>query len=1065
MNNDLTFFTNDENDSLLERFKITLKDTRYFDILVGYFRTTGFFRLYKSFEDIEKIRVLVGLNVDRGTYDIIESSRLQTSFNFNSYKQIKDNLSQKFISEMDNSDDTFDIEEGIKKFIDYLKSGKIEMRAYKHGNLHAKVYIERFSEDDRDYGNVITGSSNFSESGLVANREFNVQLKNSVDVKYALDKFEELWSEGVDISEAYIDTVEKKTWLNQKINPYELYLKFLYEYFKEDLEFEDDFDFFLPEGFLELKYQRQAVKAAKKILETFNGVFISDVVGLGKTYVSALLAQQLKGRKLIISPPALIDYWEDTFRDFGIRSYKVESLGRLEHIIHEYGADYFDYIFVDEAHKFRNEETQRYELLHQICFGKKVILVTATPLNNKIEDIFSQLKLFQIPKKSDIPGVPNLKAFFNKLSKKLAEYNRSDPEYSNVAKQVYETARDKVLRYVMIRRTRSEISKYYQKDLEKQGLSFPNLADPQRIIYKFDKRTDDAFNDTINLLKGFEYSRYTPLLYLKESLSEFEQQSQRNVGGFMKVLLVKRLESSFHAFKKTLLRFINSYNKFIEMYKDGVVYISNEINVYELLDQDNEEKLLNYVEEGRVQRYEASAFKDELIDLLYDDLDILERINNIWQNINFDPKFEHFIYELKNNDLLVDKRLIVFTESTETGEYLYNNLNKEFPEQVMFFSSNGGKYKNEYKSKETGKRLIRQNFDPNNNEQFDEIKILITTDVLAEGINLHRSNIVINYDLPWNPTRVLQRVGRVNRVGTKHDTIYAFNFFPTDQSNEQIGLETSIINKLQAFHDVLGEDAKYLSEEEEVSTHEFFGEKIYRDLNDKNIFSNEEDPGETELKYFRYIEKIKEEKPALFNKIKTIPKKARSCRKLNNIKDNQVITFFRRGRLKNFYLSDKKETKELSFLEACKLFACEPGTKREKEPDLKEYYDLLQKNKSQIQGDSFDVESTTRGGGLSNEDYVLLRLRSNEMIYNEGFTEEDKDYIQKVISAFHYGIVPRSISKRVKDLIEDISEPVQVLNIIKNEVPDNLLKKDYFYDSLKAAKKEIILSEYLMGEE
>jgi len=230
------------------------------------------------------------------------------------------------------------------------------------------------------------------------------------------------------------------------------------------------------------------------------------------------------------------------------------------------------YIFIDEAHRFRNEVTQGYEKLHQICFGKKVILVSATPLNNTVEDIYSQLKLFQVPKKSTIPGIPDLEKFFASLKSRLEKYAKTDPEYITEIKEVSRDLREKILKYVMVRRTRTEVLNFFKTDMEKQGMFFPELADPNRIIYTFDERTDTVFSSTIELLKSFSYARYTPLLFLKTPLSEFEMQSQRNIGGFMKGILVKRLESSFHAFGNTLRRFIESYQKFIDMYNQGTVY-------------------------------------------------------------------------------------------------------------------------------------------------------------------------------------------------------------------------------------------------------------------------------------------------------------------------------------------------------------------------------------------------------------------------------------------------------------------------------------------------------------
>src|SRR5690606_36963910 len=237
-----------------------------------------------------------------------------------------------------------------------------------------------YNEDisDVQYGSVITGSSNFSESGLIAQREFNVELKDKPDIDFALNQFEKLWAESVDVSKDFIDTIVTKTWLNDNITPYELFLKCIYEYLEEDINLEETFDPFLPKGFMELRYQIQASTNALKILETYNGVFLSDVVGLGKTYITALLLQQLHGKILIVCPPVLREYWEESMRDFGVRGFEVESLGKLDRILQKDISKY-KYIVVDEAHRFRNENTQSYANLLEICRGRKVILVTATP--------------------------------------------------------------------------------------------------------------------------------------------------------------------------------------------------------------------------------------------------------------------------------------------------------------------------------------------------------------------------------------------------------------------------------------------------------------------------------------------------------------------------------------------------------------------------------------------------------------------------------------------------------------------------------------------------------------
>ncbi len=1076
MSTDTTFFTNEPDATLLDRFKKTLQTTQHFDVLVGYFRTSGFHRLYEALEGIEKIRVLVGLSVDHATYEILETAQ-SGKLDFESHSNTKRFFSRRTIVEMDDSEDSYDVEVGIKKFLEFLTADcrnaeediasggngkKLELRVYPSEKIHAKVYISQYHQEDRDFGSVITGSSNFSESGLIANREFNVELKNRADVEFALNQFENLWKDAVDVSQEYVDTIHRETWLREDILPYHLYLKMLYEYLKEDINVDQEIEFDLPGGYLNLEYQRHAVVSTKKILEAYNGVFLADVVGLGKTYIAALLARQLPGRKLVICPPVLQDYWYETFSEFKVTRFKVESIGKLDHILQN-GAEKFDYVFIDEAHRFRNEYTQGFEKIHEICFGKKVILVSATPLNNTLDDIYSQLKLFQIPRRSTIPGVPDLDRFFKRLRDQLNQYRKSDPEYAILIKEGAKEIREKVLKYVMVRRTRTEIKNYFNKDIEQRGLSFPTMGDPNRIVYRFPEDIDSTFSQTIDLLKQFQYSRYTPLLYLKHDISPLEQQSQRNIGGFMKGILVKRLESSFYAFRRTLNRFIISYELFIEMLDKGTVLIGKKINVYDLLDEDNAEKILELVEKGDLKKYLAEEFRPELVEVLAADLQLLREIRALWVKIDSDPKLETFMTELQANPSLKDKHLVIFTESKETGEYLFGEINRHFPNEALFYSSQGGRYAEGEKSVPVARRLIKESFDPNYHSQNDKIRILISTDVLAEGINLHRSNTVINYDLPWNPTKVLQRVGRVNRVGTVHQEIQVFNFFPTDQSEQEIGLEANIKAKIQAFHDTLGEDAKYLTEEEVVSTHELFGDTLYKRLTSKETYEGEEEQEpQSELKYLNFIREIRDNEPDLFEKVKRLPKKARSAMVLEGNAE-QLITFFRKGKLKKFFIADEKGSFELPFLQAVNLFECASGTPRSKISST--YYSMLDRNKAQfnliMSGE--ESEAAPARSSRSSEGYVIRRLKAKEFRYYQGFTDEDEDYIRLVLTAYEDGIIPANTTKRIKKAIEREPNPLKVLGILKKNIPENLLGMQQTGQPSERTRREVILSEFLTG--
>ncbi|WP_138207471.1 helicase-related protein [Haloimpatiens lingqiaonensis] len=1055
IHNDLTFFTNEPERNLYDRFnKILQSNTQFYDMLVGYFRTSGFYLMYPSMEDVEKVRVLVGLNVDGKTVQIIEKAKEeQMSFEM-SHKEVRDEFSDDVAEEMQNSEDSYRVEQGVKTFIKWLQAGKLEMRVYPEAPIHAKVYIIRKNMEKvpDQYGTVITGSSNFSKAGLVNNLEFNVELKDSRDVEFALNKFEELWERSIDISDEYVEAVNGKTWIRGDITPYELFLKTLYEYFKEEINEDknETWEEILPDGYMKLQYQTDAVVQAKKILKAYNGVFIADVVGLGKTFICAMLAQRLKGRKLIICPPVLKEYWERTLQQFEV-SAKVESLGKLDSILEDEDLmKNMKYVFIDEAHRFRNQKTESFQKLHEICYNKKVILITATPQNNYSSDIANQIYLFQ-PKNNStiIPNNKNIEAFFNRLDSKLKKLDKGTEEYSETLKANSEIIRDQVLRNVMIRRTRNEIMECYKEDLEKQGLKFPELGDPEKIVYTYDDDIEAVFNHTMESIKNLTYARYKPLTYLGNVPKEIASLlvSQRNMSGFMKTILVKRLESSFEAFKKTLHRFIKSYEKFLKMCLDGEVYISKKVDVYDLLDNGDDERLMGLVEENIVQYYPIKAFKKEFIPSIKYDLNILRELESEWEEIIEDPKKEQFLLELKTNEKIKDKKVIIFTESKETAEYVGEYLEKYYPEKVLIFSGQGS-------------RAIRQEIEANYNPNFayekkNDIQFLVTTDVLAEGINLHRSNVIINYDLPWNPTKIMQRVGRINRVGTEYDKIYVFNFFPTAQANAELPLEENIILKIQAFHDTLGEDFKYLSEDEEVSSH-----NLYKKLNSKDILEAEENDDVYELKYLKIIREVRDNDENLYEKIKKLPQKSKSGRILNGISEDKTVTFLKKGALKKFFIADIKDSEEISFLQAMKYLEVEPNEKKVKTP--KTYFEHLELNKLGFEISLTEEEEiiTEKASKAGNDAKVIRLLKTISRC--KAFTDEQDILIKKLRNIWEEGNVPAGISKEVLKQTKGMNDSVKVFYEIQEIVP-----KKYF-EERKGKKKvnlsgnmKVILSSYL----
>ena len=1043
------FITNEKGNTLLERLNELVSRTEKLDILVGYFYISGFYQIYRSLEEVEKVRILIGLNTEIQVADAVQGN---LKIQFESAKKIKDSISKKYIDEVAIAEDDADVEEGMFKFIEWLRSGKLEIKIYDKAPLHAKLYIFTFDQNQIDPGRVITGSSNLTRSGLKDNLEFNVELKNSKDYEYALDNFNALWEEAIDISQNLKDTISKKTHLNNEITPYQLYLKFLYEYFKEDLTVDTEIEDYTPEGYLDLEYQKQAVVNAKKILEEYGGVFISDVVGLGKTYIVARLINTLGGKTLIIASPALISKdnpgsWENVLIDFGVRGYDCESVGMLERIL-ERGVEKYNNIVIDESHNFRNEATISFERLSEICRGKKVILVSATPFNNQPQDLLAQIKLFQNSRKSNIPGIQNLEAYFSGLNSRIRQLDRRNnfDEYMSVVKGNAQDIRNNILKYLMVRRTRTEIEKYYSEDLKKRGLKFPKVHDPKSIFYQFDSKEEEAFNKTISFIENFKYSRYVPLLYYTGELTERERVFQRNMLTFMKMLLLKRFESSLYAFRKTLERFIRSYELMIDQYDEGNVYVSkkNANKVFQLLEENRIEEIMDLVEQEKVEFYESKEFEKTFRDHLEYDLGLLRELYATWEVIDRDVKLETFIDKLKTDSILCNNKLIIFTESKETANYLSSEIQERLGENVLNYTGDSA----------TALRIdVINNFDARARNKDNKYRILVTTEVLAEGVNLHQSNVVINYDIPWNPTRLMQRVGRINRVDTKFDDIYTYNFFPSVQANDVLKLKEAAVAKIEMFIELLGNDARLLTEGEEIKSNELFDK-----LSSKETIIGEEEE-ESELKYLIIIKDIRDKNTELFSQIKNLPKKSRSARRLSDQSGN-LLTFFKKGKLDKFVISDTKETQELGFLDAIKLFECDKNTKRVSIPSS--FYEQIKMNKKyfeEITTEEIGMSLETRTGALDRK--ILKRLNSNTVKKFDGFTDEQEEYIELVKTKIDEGALPKNLAKRIWEKMRDMMDALEIVRLLQKEISPNLLK-----DTQSQAKesisnvKEVILSEY-----
>jgi len=1060
---DLNIFTNSDSIKMVDRMKTILSHAEYFDCLVGYFRITGFYLLKEELNKVKEIRFLIGLGLDTETSNAITLSL----FDQNAFK-VKPILQKQIREEFEKSEDSLETENGINTYIEWLKSGKIKVRVCADKNVHAKVYIVRNNSDisELQYGNVITGSSNFSYNGLEKNIEFNVELKNRNEIDYSLLFFNNLWNSAIEVTDIINEVVEKETWMNVSITPYKMFLKTLYSYFEDEIG-DNHVDIELPDDFIRLEYQEHAVIQAKKILEKHGGVIIADVVGLGKTYIAAMLGKYLGAKKrcLFIVPPVVQEYWKTVLEDFNYKQRdKVVSLGVIDQVSQWDDLSEYDYVFVDEAHRFRNAETKEFNYLKQICYGKGVILITATPQNNYITDIVNLISLFQDLKQSSIiPGNPDLDGFFRGLKSEL-DASKKTEDYDITLDHAMNEIRDKVLKQIMVRRTRTEVIKYYSDDLQKQGIKFPILHDPERETYTYTEKMDLAFNETIQLLAKLHYSRYTPLLYIKPEKQKLivgdRKSGQENIKGFIKALLIKRLESSIYAFTQTIKKMNKSHHDFLKLYNEDKIVIGNlsrnnnfDADYLINLEDSEFEELISNRDLTQINKIDLNNDYEKD---LKSDIDIFDKLNDLWAQFdiqNDDAKFDRLI-SLLNNIKKKDVRIILFSEAKDTVDYLDKRMNQYFNNQVISFSGSDGESKKEY---------IKRNFDPKSKNPLNDRMILITTDAMSEGINLHRANIIINYDLPWNPTRIMQRVGRINRVGSNFNDLYVYNFFPAANTREHLSLEDSIKLKIQMFHSLLGEDSKYLTNEEKVDQQAFFDILMMKNfkLSDEGEQFN---LNSVKMEYLKYINDIKKNEPILFDEIKMLPNKLRIAR--NTKEDTKLVSFVRKGSIKEFFFTDGKNSHLLDFEKAMALLKADISAAKINVPE--NYYDYLNLNidafKEKIQN-SFDNGYRAKGTpkNLKKINQYLMYLKHGQLSYeNEDLMEQ----VQKLIDA---GVLTNYIYKEILKSIDDLKNKNDlnaIANCFSEKIPNVYFRqrKQYKVQDLTNEKEIVILSEYFIKE-
>lgn len=978
------------------------QDIREVKIATGYWDLPGMALIFDELNDFlksenTKVQLLIGEDPSIRTYQQLSPAVKNPKF--------PEDYIKKDINDLELKDEYQKVVNLLLTYCDHSEDEKIEIRIFRQNEnektqfLHSKCYIFIGKKDA--YG--IIGSSNFTKKGLEDNAELNYLETNRTlvagigfrDDKTHVQWFNEKWEQSRTWNKIFLEEILKLSPIGKKtekerknIKPYELYIRFLQNLWGDivDNKFGSMLEAFLPPGIQKLQYQFDAVNQGYNIMKRHNGFILADVVGLGKTMVGIMVVKRFiedaytddRSRNvLIVTPPAVKKAWMETIalfdrdKDNGVSNYitfiTTGSIGQLteesedvENIDIEYieinEKKQFGLILIDESHKFRNSNTQMYqamdELIGSIYPNPYIVLLSATPQNNSPQDLKNQIFLFQREHQNTtlekIEG-RKLDSFFVEKEKRFQELKKNPFINNSALIELSKEIREKALDDLLVRRTRTDIKKYYENDAE--GLKFPEIKGPLALKYKMDNELAQLFAETMDIIApydtdkndfllletGLKYYRYRAIefllkpehkdLYQKRNLTT-ETTSQR-LARIMQILLVKRLESSFSAFKTSLHNLQRYTQNMLDMLQDDAVFICPDIDVnaelntetnnrskqecYEVIRQKIKKKGENNRE------FRSADFSQAYSDGLKADKDIIDKLCKRWDKTTFDPKLRKFLKvldnELFNNELnnpsgFDRQKLVIFTEAIDTVKELKREIeggsDDDMAHKVLTITAAN---RNEMQN------VIKANFDANAVEKSDEYDIIITTEVLAEGVNLHRSNVIVNYDTPWNSTRLMQRIGRVNRIGSKEKFIHVFNFMPTAEGNAQIRLVQKAHAKLQAFHALFGEDSKIFSDAEEFDSYGKDPDAL------RNLIDGEESAYE---KYIAELKTFKANYPLEYQRIASLPLPL-FCAKKSNVDETVCVAKMPEG--KGLYLCVANDgVKDISTLEMIEKIQCASDT-------------------------------------------------------------------------------------------------------------------------------------------
>lgn len=875
--------------SVMQLLQDWTQSSHCLDIATGYFDLGVFLAMEGRWQPLDKIRVLIG---EETTSDSILHDALELE------QRISDSIHQSILNEKLRRP----LLQSATELCRALEEGKIEIRAYEKGKFHAKALITK-PHGDTVLTQSLVGSSNFTKPGLMNNLELNVKINRNEEVSQLVQWFEKHWKEAQPLEEITIKLINKHT---REISPFEVYAKSLQSLFLSfeppaESEWEENDSLIFP---MLDHYQKEAYWALLRIAKMHQGAFLCDGVGLGKTYVGLMLIEHFVsfGRKnvAVFAPKTTKDsvwipHLKDHLPDLGGTSgmadlsnlvvfshtdFSKRSKGFPE--VFEQVEKNVDIIIVDEAHHFRNPGTpgrssgkrpSRYHLLYDLLDKsrrpKLLFLLTATPICNSLNDFRHMTELItrRVPSYfSKSLGIGNLNRHLNNMGQLFREQYQqiTEAEMMKDSKEILSS--DKFISKLVVQRSRAYAK---QSQLRSHGgvAIFPNRDDPVVAEYSIKQSYGGLLDDFKSAFDKenplFALPLYAPLRWYigkDQEIIDYRQiNSQKQVVGLIRTMFIKRFESSIQAFEISCITLLTKMLAFIKSHEGHTKQI-NGVDEW----QSKHKGLLDYISSKHKEYGKEELFEDEelVLDELVEssvkldptlyDLDAMMEV--AWTDIeqlalflqhtssyddSHDNKAQTLVQLIKGE--LANNKVLVFSEFAHTARYLSNLLQQNDIQGVAQFDG----------SSKIDRKAIVKRFSPFYNgvtprelqqSGEEEIRILISTDVLSEGLNLQDATRLINYDIHWSPVRLMQRIGRVDRrmdpkieelikkeIGSKvaksRGRVKFWNFLPPEELKDILSLYKKVTEKTLLISKTFGiEGRKLFSEDDDYEALKEFNE-------------------------------------------------------------------------------------------------------------------------------------------------------------------------------------------------------------------------------------------------